>query len=278
MEIFQNDWDIVIDGTDNLPTRYLIDDLCSILDLPWIYGSIYRFEGQVSVFNLLGGPSYRDLFPEPPPSESVPSCAEGGVLGVLPGVIGSIQATEAIKIMTGIGELLSGKLLIYDAERMEFNRLNFSKNESRVQVENLSLVMEMFIDEGWCQSKSNPSDREIKELSYVDHKSMFQHITPAECIKRRKEGWKPFLLDVRSNQEYQQVRISFTDLQVSHEEILSVTQTLPKDREILILCRSGMRSQIAALDLIDSGFDSNKLFNIDGGILSWNQTSPEDIE
>ena len=89
---------------------------------------------------------------------------------------------------------------------------------------------------------------------------MFQHITPAECIKRRKEGWKPFLLDVRSNQEYQQVRISFTDLQVSHEEILSVTQTLPKDREILILCRSGMRSQIAALDLIDSGFDSNKLF------------------
>tara|TARA_B110000444_G_scaffold261558_1_gene315309 strand:+ start:12398 stop:13564 length:1167 start_codon:yes stop_codon:yes gene_type:complete len=278
MEIFQNDWDIVIDGTDNLPTRYLIDDLCSILDLPWIYGSIYRFEGQVSVFNLLGGPSYRDLFPEPPPSESVPSCAEGGVLGVLPGVIGSIQATEAIKIITGIGELLSGKLLIYDAERMEFNRLNFSKNESRVQVENLSLVMEMFIDEGWCQSKSNPSDREIKELSYVDHKSMFQHITPAECIKRRKEGWKPFLLDVRSNQEYQQVRISFTDLQVSHEEILSVTQTLPKDREILILCRSGMRSQIAALDLIDSGFDSNKLFNIDGGILSWNQTSPEDIE
>lgn len=278
MEIFQNDWDIVIDGTDNLPTRYLIDDLCSILDLPWIYGSIYRFEGQVSVFNFLGGPSYRDLFPEPPPSESVPSCAEGGVLGVLPGVIGSIQATEAIKIITGIGELLSGKLLIYDAERMEFNRLNFSKNESRVQVENLSLVMEMFIDEGWCQSKSNPSDREIQELSYVDHNSMFQHITPAECIKRRKEGWKPFLLDVRSNREYQQIRISFTDLQVSHEEILSVTQTLPKDREILILCRSGMRSQIAALYLIDSGFDGNKLFNIDGGILSWNQTSPEDIE
>ena len=278
MEIFQKDWDIVIDGTDNLPTRYLIDDLCSILDLPWIYGSIYRFEGQVSVFNFLGGPSYRDLFPEPPPSESVPSCAEGGVLGVLPGVIGSIQATEAIKIITGIGELLSGKLLIYDAERMEFNRLNFSKNESRVQVENLSLVMEMFIDEGWCQSKSNPSDREIQELSYVDHNSMFQHITPAECIKRRKEGWKPFLLDVRSNREYQQIRISFTDLQVSHEEILSVTQTLPKDREILILCRSGMRSQIAALYLIDSGFDGNKLFNIDGGILSWNQTSPEDIE
>lgn len=278
MEIFQNDWDIVIDGTDNLPTRYLIDDLCSILDLPWVYGSIYRFEGQVSVFNFLGGPSYRDLFPEPPPSESVPSCAEGGVLGVLPGVIGSIQATEAIKIITGIGELLSGKLLIYDAERMEFNRLNFSKNESRVQVEDLSLAMEMFIDEGWCQSKSNSGDREIQELSYVDRNSMFQHIAPAECIKRRKEGWKPFLLDVRSNQEYQQIRISFTDLQVSHEEVLSVTQTLPQDRDILILCRSGMRSQIAALYLIDSGFDGNKLFNIDGGILSWNQTSPQDIE
>ena len=127
MEIFQDGWDIVVDGTDNLPTRYLIDDLCSIIDLPWVYGSIYRFEGQVSVFNFDGGPSYRDLFPEPPPSESVPSCADGGVLGVLPGVIGSIQATEAIKLITGVGQLLSGKLLIYDAENMNFNRLNLKK-------------------------------------------------------------------------------------------------------------------------------------------------------
>jgi adenylyltransferase/sulfurtransferase len=107
---------------------------------------------------------------------------------------------------------------------------------------------------------------------------MFQNITPAECVKRRNEGWSPFLLDVRSNQEYEQVRISFTDMQIAHEEILSIAPSLPRDRDILLLCRSGMRSQIAALFLIDSGFEGSKLFNIEGGILSWSQTSPIDIE
>ena len=278
MEIFQDGWDIVVDGTDNLPTRYLIDDLCSIIDLPWVYGSIYRFEGQVSVFNFNGGPSYRDLFPEPPPSESVPSCADGGVLGVLPGVIGSIQATEAIKMITGVGQLLSGKLLIYDAENMNFNRLNFEKVHDRTQIEDLSLVMKMFVDEGWCQVHPVSDNRDIEKPSTTEQNNMFQNITPADCIKRRNEGWSPFLLDVRSKKEYEQVRISFTDMQIAHEEVSSVAQSLPKDRDILLLCRSGMRSQMAALLLIDSGFDGNKLFNIDGGIILWSQTSPTDIE
>ena len=278
MEIFQDGWDIVVDGTDNLPTRYLIDDLCSIIDLPWVYGSIYRFEGQVSVFNFNGGPSYRDLFPEPPPSESVPSCADGGVLGVLPGVIGSIQATEAIKMITGVGQLLSGKLLIYDAESMNFNRLNFEKVQDRIQIEDLSLVMKMFVDEGWCQVHPASDNRDIEKPSTTEQNNMFQNITPADCIKRRNEGWSPFLLDVRSKKEYEQVRISFTDMQIAHEEVSSVAQSLPKDRDILLLCRSGMRSQMAALLLIDSGFDGNKLFNIDGGIILWSQTSPTDIE
>ena len=278
MEIFQDGWDIVVDGTDNLPTRYLIDDLCSIIDLPWVYGSIYRFEGQVSVFNFNGGPSYRDLFPEPPPSESVPSCADGGVLGVLPGVIGSIQATEAIKMITGVGQLLSGKLLIYDAESMNFNRLNFEKVQDRIQIEDLSLAMKMFVDEGWCQVQPESNNRDIEKPSTTEQNNMFQNITPADCIKRRNEGWSPFLLDVRSKKEYEQVRISFTDMQIAHEEVSSVAQSLPKDRDILLLCRSGMRSQMAALLLIDSGFDGNKLFNIDGGIILWSQTSPTDIE
>ena len=278
MEIFQDGWDIVVDGTDNLPTRYLIDDLCSIIDLPWVYGSIYRFEGQVSVFNFNGGPSYRDLFLEPPPSESVPSCADGGVLGVLPGVIGSIQATEAIKMITGVGQLLSGKLLIYDAENMNFNRLNFEKVHDRTQIEDLSLVMKMFVDEGWCQVHPVSDNRDIEKPSTTEQNNMFQNITPADCIKRRNEGWSPFLLDVRSKKEYEQVRISFTDMQIAHEEVSSVAQSLPKDRDILLLCRSGMRSQMAALLLIDSGFDGNKLFNIDGGIILWSQTSPTDIE
>ena len=278
MEIFQDGWDIVVDGTDNLPTRYLIDDLCSMLNLPWVYGSIYRFEGQVSVFNFNGSPSYRDLFPEAPPSESIPSCAEGGVLGVLPGVIGAIQATEAIKAITGVGELLSGKLLIYDAEKMDFNKLNFDRLKDRTPVRDLSLAMEMFVNEGWCHSGLEPNDREIQEPSSTERNNMFQNITPAECVKRRNEGWSPFLLDVRSNQEYEQVRISFTDMQIAHEEILSIAPSLPRDRDILLLCRSGMRSQIAALFLIDSGFEGSKLFNIEGGILSWSQTSPIDIE
>jgi adenylyltransferase/sulfurtransferase len=278
MEIFQDGWDIIVDGTDNLPTRYLIDDLCSILNLPWVYGSIYRFEGQVSVFNFNGGPVYRDLFPEAPPSESIPSCVEGGVLGVLPGVIGAIQATEAIKAITGVGELLSGKLLIYDAEKMDFNKLNFDRLKDRTPVRDLSLAMEMFVNEGWCHSGLEPNDREIQEPSSTERNNMFQNITPAECVKRRNEGWSPFLLDVRSNQEYEQVRISFTDMQIAHEEILSIAPSLPRDRDILLLCRSGMRSQIAALFLIDSGFEGSKLFNIEGGILSWSQTSPIDIE
>ena len=278
MEIFGGGWDIIVDGTDNLPTRYLIDDLCCILNIPWVYGSIYRFEGQVSVFNLNDGPNYRDLFPEAPPSESIPSCAEGGVLGVLPGVIGSIQATEAIKAITGVGSILSGKLLIYDAENMDFNRLNFQKSDDRIIIQDLSLAMEMFVDEGWCQSGLQQNDREIQELSSTEQNSMFQNITPAECVKRRNEGWTPFLLDVRSDLEYEQVRISFTDMQIAHDEVLSIASSLPKDRDILLLCRSGMRSQIAALFLIDSGFDGSKLFNIEGGILSWSQTSPADIE
>ena len=116
------------------------------------------------------------------------------------------------------------------------------------------------------------------EMCIRDSNNMFQNITPAECVKRRGDGWNPYLLDVRSKQEYEQVRISFTDMQIAHEDVLSVSHSLPKDRDILLLCRSGMRSQIAALLLMDSGFDGDKLFNVDGGIISWCQSSPKDIE
>ncbi len=277
IEIFQKGWDLVIDGTDNIPTRYLIDDTCSILNLTWIYGSIYRFEGQVSVFNYDGGPSYRDLFPEPPPSDSIPSCADGGVLGVLPGVIGSIQATESIKVILGIGEILTGRLLIYDAEKMEFSRLKFEKLPDRVNIHDLEKSMQLFIEEGWCENKSSDIDRDVEVPNTPDSVSMFSNISAADCVKRLSEGWNPFLLDVRSDREFEQVKISFTDLQINHENILSVTDSLPKDRDIIILCRSGMRSQIAAMYLIDSGFEAGKLFNIQGGILSWSQHSPKDI-
>jgi molybdopterin/thiamine biosynthesis adenylyltransferase/rhodanese-related sulfurtransferase len=267
-------WDIVIDGTDNIPTRYLVDDICKINQIPWIYGSIYRFEGQASVFNFEGGPCYRDLFPEPPPSNAIPSCAEGGVFGVLPGVIGSIQATEAIKIIINKGQSLSGKLLIYDAESMTFKSLKYSKNVDSKP--NLEEVRKMFVDSGWCEKIPN-SDGEIDEPASAGN-IMFHHLSVTEYQEKKAKGWQPFLIDVRSDAEYQQKRVSFTDLQVPHEEILTWVNEIPKDRDIILLCRSGMRSQMAAMFLAQDGYDSQKLYNLDGGIMAWSKQVPSDIE
>ena len=267
-------WDIVIDGTDNIPTRYLVDDICKINQIPWIYGSIYRFEGQASVFNFEGGPCYRDLFPEPPPSNAIPSCAEGGVFGVLPGVIGSIQATEAIKIIINKGQSLSGKLLIYDAESMTFKSLTYSKNVDSKP--NLEEVRKMFVDSGWCEKIPN-SDGEIDEPASAGN-NMFHHLSVTEYQEKKANGWQPFLIDVRSDAEYQQKRVSFTDLQVPHEEILTRVNEIPKDRDIILLCRSGMRSQMAAMFLAQDGYDSQKLYNLDGGIMAWSNQLPSDIE
>ena len=267
-------WDIVIDGTDNIPTRYLVDDICKINQIPWIYGSIYRFEGQASVFNFEGGPCYRDLFPEPPPSNAIPSCAEGGVFGVLPGVIGSIQATEAIKIIINKGQSLSGKLLIYDAESMTFKSLTYSKNVDSKP--NLEEVRKMFVDSGWCEKIPN-IDGEIDEPASAGN-NMFHHLSVTEYQEKKAKGWQPFLIDVRSDAEYQQKRVSFTDLQVPHEEILTRVNEIPKDRDIILLCRSGMRSQMAAMFLAQDGYDSQKLYNLDGGIMAWSNQLPSDIE
>ena len=267
-------WDIVIDGTDNIPTRYLVDDICKINQIPWIYGSIYRFEGQASVFNFEGGPCYRDLFPEPPPSNAIPSCAEGGVFGVLPGVIGSIQATEAIKIIINKGQSLSGKLLIYDAESMTFKSLTYSKSDESKP--NLDEVRKMFEDNGWCEKIPN-SDGEIDEPASTGN-NMFNHLSVTEYQEKKANGWQPFLIDVRSDAEYQQKRVSFTDLQVPHEEILTRVNEIPKGRDIILLCRSGMRSQMAAMFLAQEGYDSQKLYNLDGGIIAWSKQVPSDIE
>ncbi|MDG1525989.1 MAG: molybdopterin-synthase adenylyltransferase MoeB, partial [Candidatus Thalassarchaeaceae archaeon] len=169
---------IVIDGTDNIPTRYLVNDTCELLRIPWVYGSIYRFEGQVSVFNLDGGPTYRDLFPTPPPPESVPSCEDGGVLGVLPGVIGSIQATEAIKVLLGIGETLRGKLLIYDALDMSMRTLKFSAIEREP-------ITKLIDYEGFCG---------VKPMLMP-----FAEISPVQYNARREQGWNPLFIDTRND-------------------------------------------------------------------------------
>lgn len=279
--ILQQNWDVLIDGTDNIPTRYLIDDACSILGIPWIYGSIHRFEGQVTVFNHNGGPCYRDLFPEAPPAGAVPNCEEGGVLGVLPGVIGSIQATEAIKIILGIGESLSGRLLIYDAETMEFKTLKYSKSDDRMPVLDLIMVTKMFDSNQWCAT--NPSnvkignEQEVQKGKANREEIMIAEITVEEVIQKRDNGWSPFILDVRSELEYNQARIATVDLQIEHTSVQSIMNDLPADRDVLVHCKSGMRSQMAIMLLAQSGFDSSRMFNLTGGILAWHAAKPDEI-
>ncbi|MEZ8112628.1 MAG: molybdopterin-synthase adenylyltransferase MoeB [Candidatus Poseidoniaceae archaeon] len=279
--ILQQGWDVLIDGTDNIPTRYLIDDACSILGIPWIYGSIHRFEGQVTVFNHKDGPCYRDLFPEAPPTGTVPNCEEGGVLGVLPGVIGSIQATEAIKIILEVGESLSGRLLIYDAEGMKFNILKFSKSDGRVPVSDLEEVTKMFDSSQWCSTGSNhfeiDNEQDIKKGKARHEKTMIAEITMEEVIQKRDNGWSPFILDVRSEMEYDQARIATVDLQIEHGRVQSIMNDLPADRDVLVYCKSGIRSQMAIMLLKQSGFDYSRLFNLTGGILAWHATKPDEI-
>jgi len=273
--IFAENWDVVIDGTDNLPTRYLIDDVCFLNKIPWVYGSIYRFEGQVSVFNFNQGPCYRDLFSEAPPPQSVPSCEQGGVLGVLPGVIGSLQANETIKIILGLGEVLSGRLLIYDAEMMTFESLRFTHNPGREVISDLSLSAAMFDDEEWCMRVPRMGDVDEGETSAF--KTMFNSISMNDFVERRKTGWTPFILDVRSEGEYNRAHVVSSDLQIDHESVLSMTDSIPQDREVLVLCRSGMRSKIAAMILMRAGYDGSSLYNLEGGIIAWQSTAPDEI-
>ena len=278
MDIMEG-WDLVIDGTDNLPTRYLIDDACSLLGLPWVYGSVFRFEGQVSLFNHNGGPCYRDLFPDPPPPEAVPTCAEAGVFGVLPGVIGLLQATEAIKLLTDMPVSLSGKLLLYDAQSMAFDTLNFSADNDREPVVDLSNAAAMLSEEAWCTVSTAVERAPQEQKSEAPSAEvMFHHVSVADFLDRRENGWAPFILDVRSDAEYAQVRAKSCDVHVPHTDVLSVLERLPKKTDILIHCKSGMRSQLAAMTLIQAGWKADHLYNLDGGIMGWAAAVPSDVE
>ena len=271
-------WDLIIDGTDNLPTRYLVDDACSLLGLPWVYGSVFRFEGQVSLFNFQTGPCYRDLFPVPPPADAVPSCAEAGVLGVLPGMIGVLQATEAIKVLLGMTPALSGTLLLYDATTMAFDKLRFEADPSRPAITGLEQAAAMLSDEGWCLMDAGEETQPETSKSTEDGLSgMFHHLSIAEFLQRRGDGWTPFLLDVRSHAEHADVRVSSCDLHAPHTEMPAIHASLPADGDIVIHCKSGMRSQLAAIELIKLGVDANRLYNLDGGIMAWMVSAPNDI-
>ncbi|MBK7760784.1 MAG: molybdopterin-synthase adenylyltransferase MoeB [Deltaproteobacteria bacterium] len=250
------DYDVVVDGTDNFPTRYLVNDACVILGKPNVYGSIFKFEGQASVFNYQGGPNYRDLYPEPPPPGLVPSCAEGGVLGILPGVIGCIQATETIKILLGQGTTLSGRLLLYDALNMRFRELKLRRDPDAKPITQLIDYQEFC---GVPKASDAPPAEPFSRLS----------VTAAKA--RLDAGWAPYVLDVRRSSEAEIVKLAFADRLQPHTEVLHIADELPRDRDILIHCKLGGRSAAAAQALADAGFDPQRLYNLDGGITAWAQ-------
>lgn len=265
-------WDIVVDGTDNIPTRYLIDDACHLLSIPWVYGSIHRFEGQVSFFSTRENRRYRDLFPEAPPASALQNCAEAGVFGVLPGVIGSIQATEVIKYIVGMESSLIGRLLLYDAESMTMQSLGFDALETTPEITDLSFAQHLFDDPTYC----TPRLQQV-EKDEVSAETMMQSITVPELKSKQQGGWDPFIIDVRSDEELEQARLSTFDLHVIHDVATTASDEIPQDRDVVVMCRSGMRSQMAIMLLHQSGIDSTRLFNLTGGIMAWAQIAPEDI-
>jgi len=271
LDIFTG-WDIVVDGTDNIPTRYLIDDACHLLSIPWVYGSIHRFEGQVSFLSSKEHRRYRDLFPEAPPASALQNCAEAGVFGVLPGVVGSLQATEVIKHIVGMGSSLIGRLLIYDAESMTMQTLQFGALDSKPEINDLSLAQQLFDDPTYC----TPRSQQVQEDEHSGE-FMMQSITVDELKSKQQQGWNPFIIDVRSDEELEQVRLNEFDLHVIHDVADSSANEVPQDRDVVVMCRSGMRSQLAIMLLNQSGIDSSRLYNLTGGIMAWGQIAPEDI-
>ncbi len=253
-------YDVILDGTDNFPTRYLVNDACVISGKPNAYGSIFRFEGQASVFGTKEGPCYRCLYPEPPPPGLVPSCAEGGVLGVLPGIIGVIQATETIKLMIGIGEPLIGRFLIYDALKMRFRELKLKKDPECPVCGTNPTVTKLIDYDQFCGIAPAHANENVGGT--VND----WEITPVELKKKLDAGETPFILDVREPNEYQINRIPGSTL-IPLGELPRRYQELPRDREIVAQCKMGGRSA-KAMDFLKSvGFSNVK--NLKGGILEW---------
>lgn len=246
-------YDIVVDGTDNFNTRFLINDACVLLHKPNIYGAIFRFEGQASVFYPPDAPCYRCLFPQPPPAESIPNCAEGGVLGVLAGVIGVIQATETIKLILELGESLAGRLLLYDAMTMRFDTLKIKANADCPVCGVRPTITDLKDAEVSCPAQIAPLDD-------------FREISAKELDARIKKGEKLFILDVRNQEEYDLCHIKNANL-IPLNQLNSRMEEIDRKSEIVVHCKSGGRSRRAIALLSEHGF--TRLNNLTGGILSW---------
>ncbi|MGE3178127.1 MAG: molybdopterin-synthase adenylyltransferase MoeB [Vicinamibacterales bacterium] len=252
-------YDIILDGTDNFPTRYLVNDACVILGKPNTYGSIFRFEGQASVFGTKNGPCYRCLYPEPPPPGLVPSCAEGGVLGVLPGVIGVIQATEAIKLLTGIGEPLIGRFLLYDAFKMRFRELKVPKDPECPVCGKNPTVTKLIDYQQFCGIHPPAAEAAAAGANGLE-------ITALELKQRLERGDKLRIVDVREPNEYQINRIPGAELIPLGELPRRYAELDPED-ELVMQCKVGGRSAKAADFLRSVGF--KRVLNLKGGILDW---------
>ena len=248
------DYDVVIDGTDNFATRYLTNDACVMLGKPNVYGSIFRFEGQASLFATPDGPCYRCLYPEPPPPEMVPNCAEGGVLGVLPGLVGTIQATEALKLVLGLGETLAGRLLLVDALTMQFRTVNVKRDPACPACGTRTITALIDYDE-FCGPREGAAPRPPAA-----------EITPLEVAERWRQGVDFDLIDVREPSEHAIASIARARL-IPLGELERQLGTLDRSREIVLMCRSGKRSATAAQLLQASGF--RRVKHLAGGILRW---------
>jgi adenylyltransferase/sulfurtransferase len=260
MQIFSG-YDLIVDGTDNFATRYLVNDACVLLGKPYVWGSIYRFDGQASVFWAEHGPCYRCLYPEPPPPGMVPSCAEGGVLGVLCGSIGSIQVTEAIKFITGIGEPLVGRLMIYDALEMTYRSVKVRKDPECPVCGKNPTVTELIDYEEFCGAVS-----EEAQLAAAG-----STITAQQLKDMQDAGENIFLVDVREPNEYEIVSIPGATL-IPKGEFLSgaALERLPQDQRIVLHCKSGARSAECLAIVKDAGFSD--AVHVGGGVLSWIST------
>jgi adenylyltransferase/sulfurtransferase len=255
LELFR-DYDIIVDGTDNFPTRFLVNDACVLLGKPNVYGSIFRFEGQATVFGYPGGPCYRCLYPEPPPPGLVPSCAEGGVLGVLPGIVGSIQAMETIKLILGAGEPLVGRLLLFDALAMRFRELKLKRNPDCPMCGNHRTITKLIDYEEFCGIRGEEAPAMTDGIP---------EMTATELKSRQDRGEKLFILDVREPHEYQICNLNGKLIPLG--ELPRRVNELDSSVEMVVHCRSGKRSADAIHFLQTAGF--KKLWNLKGGVLAW---------
>jgi len=261
LEIFAH-YDIIADGTDNFPTRYLVNDACTILGKPNVYASIFRFEGQLSVFHAKEGPCYRCLYSEPPPPGLVPSCAEGGVLGILPGVLGVLQATEVVKLILGTGDSMVGRLLLFDALSMKFRELKLRKDPECVLCGPNPTVTKLIDYQQFCGVPANDHEQAVEEEEVKP-----QEITAVQLQDRLKTNHLQ-LVDVREPHEWEICRIDGATL-IPLKEIENRTEELDSQNEIILYCKGGIRSMKALVALQDKGFSNLK--SLRGGITAWSK-------